>query len=237
MRVNALVETAELHQEVATLSAEESHHIARVLRAVPGQEVALFDGHGGLAEAVISNISKKAVTATIVRRWSEPPPPVHIELIQAVPATERWEMVLQKAVELGVSAIQPVLTQHTAFKPDGGKMERWKKVVLNAAQQCEVRWLPVLHAPQPMQNLLPQLAEYDRALIASLYPGAVHLRDAGLDGAKRIALLVGPEGDFTEAEVHATVNAGACPISFGTRILRTETAAIFGLSVLAYELL
>ena len=242
MRINSLVDAAELEKDVATLSSEESHHLTRVLRAQPGQEIVLFDGSGGVAEAMLESISKTAVEARIVKRWSEPPPAFQIDLIQAVPKPDRWDMVLQKAVELGVSNIFPILTERTECKASGKKTERWKKIVLNAAQQCEVRWLPELHAPERLDAILSRLGAYDLVLIGSLFDGTKPLGEVLRDGRReknlvRIALLIGPEGDFTPEEVAASITAGAVPVTFGDRILRTETAAIFGLSVLAYELL
>jgi len=222
---------------VATLSPEESHHLARVLRIQPGQEIILFDGQGGVADAVIEIVGKTAVEARISKRWTVPPPAVEIELIQAVPKPDRWELVLQKAVELGATAIRPILSKHTEFKPNPKKQERWEKMVLNAAQQCEVRWLPQLRPLMEMDAILPTLKEYDLVLIGSLYEGTSPFRAVDFSEKKRIALLIGPEGDFSQEEVGAAIQAGAEPISFGDRILRTETAAIFGLSVLAYELL
>lgn len=263
MRINSLVEASELEKEIATLSPEESHHLARVLRVHPGQEITLFDGEGGVAEGTVETVSKTALEVRISKYWNVPKPEVEIDLIQAVPKPDRWELVLQKAVELGATTIRPVLTKHTEFKPNPKKQARWDKIVLNAAQQCEVRWLPDL---QPLSNydaVVPSLGKYDLVLVGSLYEGAIPFRkvdfrtggtpspastDSG-DGddmrsnpvppspLNRIAILIGPEGDFTEEEVKAAVEAGAVPVSFGDRILRTETAAIFGLSVLAYELL
>lgn len=236
MRINSLVDTAELKKDVAILSSAESHHLARVLRVQVGQEITLFDGQGEVAEAVIEEVSKTAMPARVFRKWSEPKSEVEIALIQAVPKPDRWEMVLQKAVELGVSSIQPILTQHTEFRSNAKKQDRWGKIVLNAAQQCEVRWIPELRPLEKLETVLSSLEAYDLVLVGSLYDGAKMLKDVKIKGQKRVALLVGPEGDFSEEEVLAMVQAGSVPVSFGNRILRTETAAIFGLSVLAYEL-
>jgi 16S rRNA (uracil1498-N3)-methyltransferase len=237
MRINSLVAAAELEKEIAVLSPEESHHLARVLRVQSGQAITLFDGQGGVAEAVIESVSKAAVEARISTHWTVPPPAVQIDLIQAVPKPDRWELVLQKAVELGATTIQPILTQHTEFKPNSKKQERWSKIVLNAAQQCEVRWLPNLRPLEKIDSILPSLERYDLVLIGSLFEGTKLFRDVDMTGIRNVALLIGPEGDFTPEEVEAAVAAGATPVSFGDRILRTETAAIFGLSVLAYVLL
>jgi len=237
MRINSLVNTAELEKDVAVLSPEESHHLARVLRVQPGQEITLFDGQGGVADALVESVSKTAVEAHIFKRWQVPPPAVQIDLIQAVPKPDRLELVLQKAVELGAANIQPILTQHTESKPSAKKMERWQKIVLNAAQQCEVRWLPKLKPLEKLDAILPSLKNYDLVLVGSLYEDTRPFRDVSYAGKTKVALLIGPEGDFSQEEVDAAIQAGAIPVSFGDRILRTETAAIFGLSVLAYELL
>ena len=237
MRINSLVDPEELKKEVLTLSAEESHHLARVLRVPVGQEITLFDGRGNVADGTIEAVGKSAVEVRISNRWKVPPPAVQIDLIQAIPKPDRWELVMQKAVELGVSNIRPILTQHTEFKPSEKKMARWQKRVRNAAQQCEVRWLPTLHPLEKLETLLPALGKYDLVLIGSLYDGAKPFREISMAGVGSIALLIGPEGDFSLEEVAAVVAMGAIPVSFGDRILRTETAAIFGLSVLAYELL
>ncbi len=243
MRINSLVETEALDQLIATLSPEESHHLARVLRVRQGQPITLFDGQGGVANAIVEEVAKSEVKVRNEKRWSVAAPAVQIDLIQAVPKPERWDLVLQKAVELGVSTIRPILTQHTEFKPNPKKQERWEKIVMNAAQQCEVRWLPELKPLEKLEATISSLGEYDLALVGSLYEGAKPFREiplrqeSGKVLVKRVALLVGPEGDFSQEEVDRLVHAGAVPVSFGDRILRTETAAIFGLSVLAYELL
>lgn len=237
MRINSLVDAGELEKDIVVLSPEESHHLARVLRVQVGQDMVLFDGRGNVAEAVIEAVSKSAVEVRVASRERVPPPAVQIDLIQAVPKPDRWDLVMQKAVELGVSNICPVLTQHTEFRPNEKKVARWQKIVLNAAQQCEVRWLPTLQALQSFEAMLPELDSYDLVLIGSLFDGTKPFRDIPMAGKKKVAMLIGPEGDFSPEEVEAAVQAGAVPVSFGDRILRTETAAIFGLSVLAYELL
>jgi 16S rRNA (uracil1498-N3)-methyltransferase len=237
MRINSLVDAGELGKDVIVLSPEESHHLSRVLRVQPGQEITLFDGQGGVADAAIEIVSKTAVEVRISRHWNVPSPAVQVDLVQAVPKQERWGFVLQKAVELGATNIRPVLTKHTEFKPNPKKQERWAKIVLNAAQQCEVRWLPTLQPLDKFDSILPSLCNYDLVLVGSLFEGTRPLRDVSFEGIKSVALLIGPEGDFTPEEVEAAVAAGAVPVTFGDRILRTETAAIFGLSVLAYELL
>jgi len=247
MRINSFVTPDALNDDPVVLSPEESHHLARVLRAEPGQELTLFDGQGTRAEGVIETLSKKEVTVHITARKTVTPPPVEITLIQAVCKPDRFDMILQKATELGVRAIQPVVTQNTSLPT--GKIEkmidRGEAIIRNASQQCGTAWLPQL---LPLKPLAEVSFGSSVTLVGSLHPEAKpfkeafrQLRETGRmpavrTPALRVTLLIGPEGDFTKEEVDAAVAAGAIPVTFGNQILRTETAAIFGLSVLAYEL-
>jgi 16S rRNA (uracil1498-N3)-methyltransferase len=238
MRINSLVSPDALRADPVALSAEESHHLARVLRVEVGQELTLFDGQGTRAEAEVTRVDKKRVEATVTARETLPPPTVHITLIQAMCKPDRFDLILQKATELGVSAIQPVITQNCSLPT--GKMqkmaERGDAILRNAAQQCGTAWMPALLPLQKMAST--SLESYDAIFVGSLHanskPFKESLREMG--PLQRVALLIGPEGDLTEDEVNDAVKAGATPVTFGTQILRTETAAIFGLSVLSYEL-
>jgi 16S rRNA (uracil1498-N3)-methyltransferase len=288
MRINSFVTPEMMQNDLVVLSPEESHHLARVLRVEAGQEMTLFDGHGERAEGVVEAVDKKQVTVRVTARESVPPPKTEITLIQAVCKPDRFEIILQKATELGVRTIQPVLTANASLPK--GKIDkmiaRGEAIIRNAAQQCGTAWLPTFQRLERWQRLpasvqrqgcrchsiFPDLGNYDVCFIGSLHPGAKPFKKAfeELRGIKhkdssaysvaatggrgsavtdraysngpadlsalRVALLIGPEGDFTEEEVNSAVEAGAIPVCFGDRILRTETAAIFGLSVLAYEL-
>jgi 16S rRNA (uracil1498-N3)-methyltransferase len=254
MRINSFVTPAALKADSAVLSTEESHHLARVLRVEPGQEMTLFDGQGTRAEGVIETVTKKEVTVRVTARETVPQSAVEITLIQAVCKPDRFEMILQKATELGVRNIQSIVTANTSLP--AGKIDkmvsRGEAIIRNAAQQCGTAWLPVFQPLEKMDAIFPMLGKMDAMFIGSLHPNAKPFKDAfrqvheaggtpavriaGAPPALRVALLIGPEGDFTEEEVNAAVEAGAIPVTFGKQILRTETAAIFGLSVLTYEL-
>jgi len=246
MRINSFTPPGTLKNDLIALSPEESHHLARVLRVEAGQELTLFDGEGTRAEGAVDSVTKKEVTVRILSRETVPPPAIEITLIQAVCKPDRFELILQKATELGVRRIQPVVTKNASLPP--GKIEkmaeRGEAIIRNAAQQCGTAWLPTFH---PLENqlrwsteILPNIGKYDVAFIGSLHPDAKPFREVfqtlEKGKIKTAALLIGPEGDFTAEEVNAAVAAGAIPVTFGRQILRTETAAIFGLSVLAYEL-
>jgi 16S rRNA (uracil1498-N3)-methyltransferase len=239
MRINSYTPPGTLKNDIVVLSPEESHHLARVLRIEAGQELTLFDGQGTRAEGVIDTATKKEVIVRVTKRETVPPPAVGITLIQAVCKPDRFEMILQKATELGVRRIQPVITTNASLP--AGKIEkmaeRGEAIIRNAAQQCGTAWMPEFLLLQKF-NAAPWKA--DVAFIGSLHPDARPFREAfqSLEKSriKTAALLIGPEGDFTKEEVDAAVSAGAVPVTFGTQILRTETAALFGLSVLTYEL-
>jgi len=256
MRIHSFVAPEQIQKETLTLSSTESHHLARVLRVEAGQELTLFDGQGTRADAVITHVDKKGVEAKITARETIEPPPVEITLIQAVCKADRFEMILQKATELGVRTIQPVVTQNASLP--AGKIEkmvnRGEAIIRNASQQCGTAWLPNFHRLRRLSELfpsigktqqasaqpIPNIGNFDAVFIGSLYPDTKPFRDVfqtlEKSEIKTAALLIGPEGDFTEEEVSAAIEAGAIPVTFGKQILRTETAAIFGLSVLAYEL-
>jgi 16S rRNA (uracil1498-N3)-methyltransferase len=258
MRINSFAESAALKADLVVLSPEESHHLARVLRVEAGQELTLFDGQGTRAEGVVDAVTKKEVTVRITSRETVPPPVVEVTLIQAVCKPDRFELILQKATELGVRRIQPVVTKNASLP--AGKIEkmaeRGESIIRNAAQQCGAAWLPDFQPLEKMEAIFPMLGNFDAAFIGSLHPNAKPFKEAfrnlskaagtaairtasvslALPNIKTAALLIGPEGDFTAEEVNAAVAAGAIPVTFGSQILRTETAAIFGLSVLAYEL-
>ncbi|MGE4488971.1 MAG: 16S rRNA (uracil(1498)-N(3))-methyltransferase [Kiritimatiellales bacterium] len=242
MRIHSFIQPEEIRKDVAPLAPDESHHLARVLRAETGQALTLFDGQGTRAEGVIEAVTKKEVTVRITSRETVPPPPVEITLIQAVCKPDRFEMILQKATELGVRRIQPIVTQNAGLP--AGKIEkmieRGEAIIRNAAQQCGTAWLPVFQPLEKINRIFPNIGMYDAVFIGSLHPDARPFQESfqSLEKPKikTAALIIGPEGDLTKEEVDAAVAAGARPVSFGTQILRTETAAIFGLSVLAYEL-
>jgi 16S rRNA (uracil1498-N3)-methyltransferase len=242
MRINSFVLPEALKADVIVLSPEESHHLARVLRVEAGQEMTLFDGQGTRAEGIVDSVTKKEVTVRITSRETVPPPAVEITLIQAVCKPDRFELILQKATELGVRHIQPVITKNASL-PSGKieKMaERGEAIIRNAAQQCGTAWLPEFRGLEKMDAVFPMLGKFDAVFIGSLHPDAKPFKESfqtlEKSKIKTAALLIGPEGDFTKEEVDAAVAAGAIPVTFGSQILRTETAAIFGLSVLAYEL-
>ncbi len=231
----------------ATLDPEESHHCSHVLRLNEGDRVTVFDGAGREGQATIASTTSSRVTLKIGGTTKTPPPPCEITLAQAIPKGKNMDLIVQKAVELGASKLVPILSDRTIVQLDADetakKREKWHAVALEACKQSGQNHLPVLSAPMNMKDFLERMDKSSLLLIASLQPDARTLKFVLSEytqqfGAlpKRVTVFVGPEGDFTPAEISLAKSHGCQPITLGPIILRTETAAIYCLSVLAHEL-
>jgi 16S rRNA (uracil1498-N3)-methyltransferase len=148
------------------------------------------------------------------------------------------DLIVQKAVELGVAAIHPLVTRNTVVQPGEGKSDKWRRNALEACKQCGQDTLPAIADPLPFDRWLASRSDAPGLkLIASLAPGALPLRETlrHHPGTIAVTLLIGPEGDFSPGETAAALAAGFLPISLGPIVLRVETATIFCLSALRYE--
>jgi 16S rRNA (uracil1498-N3)-methyltransferase len=186
----------------------------------------------------------------VIHSAKTPPLPCRIVLAQAVPKGKNMDLIIQKATELGAAEIAPLLSERTVVRIEDeqgeaeAKRAKWQAIAIEAAKQCGQNWLPTIGLPKsPKEFLAERAKDFDLLWIASLQPDARHprawLRDFAPPAAapKSALVLVGPEGDFTPAEVAMAKAAGCRPITLGPIVLRTETAAIYCLSVLSYELL
>ncbi|MFH0879628.1 MAG: RsmE family RNA methyltransferase [Lentisphaerota bacterium] len=226
------------------LDPEESHHLLHVLRAETGSRVELFNGRGGTAAAEVVCTQGKNAALRILERRNSPPDPVRLVLAPALLREQKMDWVIQKATELGAFAIQPLITEHAVarVKPgrDQDKISRWNKIALNSAKQCGTAWLPEIRPVLTPQDALKTLQGQGSLLVGALTPDATPVRDAlraaAANTPSQIAVFIGPEGDFSPAELRMILSAGATPVSFGRQVLRAETAALFALSVMRYEL-
>jgi 16S rRNA (uracil1498-N3)-methyltransferase len=236
----------------AELTGAEAHHARSVLRLGAGDRIVLFDGRGREATAEIRALEAGAVRVRILQETITPPLRAHITLAQAIPKGKNMDLIVQKSVEIGAAEICPLLSARTVVQLDlesaAQKQAKWQTVALEAAKQCGQNWLPQIHrpiAPNDFFALHATTADYDLRLIGSLQPGAQHLKKILMDFAEahagarpaRILMLIGPEGDFTPAEIALARSHGCLPLTLGPIILRVETAAIYCLSILSYELL
>jgi 16S rRNA (uracil1498-N3)-methyltransferase len=221
----------------AQLEEEESRHCAQVLRFTAGDVITVFDGCGRSAAATLRDVRKNAVLLEIGDVLHHPSPRPAIVLAQAVTKGKTMDWIIEKAVELGVSRIVPLVTRHTVVKYDADeaikKAQKWQKVALEACKQCGQYWMPIVEAPLDGREFLAQERSGGK-IIASLAPGARPLRQVieSLSCCDQVTLMIGPEGDFSLDETRLALQAGFQPSTLGTLVLRSETAALYALAAL-----
>lgn len=228
----------------SALVGEEAHHLAQVLRIQPGASVTVFDGEGHRAQARVLEVSRSRVALELGEVTSCAPLLPVITLAQAIPKGKIMDLIVQKAVELGIAAIHPLVTRHTIVHPGSGKSEKWRRTALEACKQCGQDRLPNIPDALAFDRWLATQAAATAALpssslnlIASLSPAARPLRDVLQEhpSTTHATLLVGPEGDFSPDETTAALAAGFLPVSLGSIVLRVETASLFCLGALRYQ--
>lgn len=239
------VNPAQWNQTDISLSTGESHHLLRVLRVRRNKLITVFNGQGQTAEAEVIKTADKHVRIRILEktRCTAPRHSVLISLIQSIPKHSLMNVIIQKATELGIFAIHPLLTErvivHLNKQEIQKRRDRWQRIALEAAKQCGCNWLPEIHPIVPCDRILRQLSSFDLCFVASLHRKAKPIREAikslNKTMPKTIGMIIGPEGDFTDEETDSFISAGGIPVSFGPVVLRVETAAMFGISILTYE--
>jgi len=232
--------------DVLELSDSEAHHALKVLRLRPGDPVTVLDGVGHTYRCQIGEATKRTLRLGVISKEFTSRLPCQVTLFQALPKPKAMDYIVQKATELGVARIVPVLTErvisHLDDKAASEKPAKLLPVALEAIKQCGSPWLPTIESPLSLQMLLARMEQIDLSFVASLQPGARHLKELVADfntvhqPPATAAVWVGPEGDFTPNELEQILGSGARPISCGPLVLRSDTAAIYCLSVLNHEL-
>lgn len=223
-----------------TLGPTLSHRLAKVLRLRAGAEIVLFDGSGDDATATIDAISERAVEATITSRTpgiEEPPTRVH--LYQSVTKGDRFEWLLEKATEVGVARVSPLVTARAVVKTggDGNRYDRWRRIVLEAAEQCGRSVVPDVEQPARFGDALASapgvlLIPYENAgEDAPSIKSALDVHIDALFALGAVSIFIGPEGGFEPSEVQQAADAGATIVTMGTRVLRSETAGLVALTL------
>ena len=236
-RVPRLYVEAELSPQAAlALPEDAAHHAARVLRLREGDAVLLFDGRGGEYEAILSMPGRGQVLAAIgSRRDVVRESPLSVTLVQAVSSGEKMDFTIQKAVELGVVAIQPILTEKSVVRlspeREAKKAAHWKRVAIAACEQCGRDRVPVVRNAMPVDTYCRAPDEASLRLLLSPR-GETGLRELGQRIGSSVTVAAGPEAGFSDAEERLLVRAGFVPVRLGRRILRTETAALAALAAL-----
>lgn len=225
------------------ICGDEAHHAVRVLREKVGNVIEVFDGKGGSAEARIIAISKSEVQVERLQLFQQKQPKCQMELCQAIPKGSNMEWIIQKSVELGVSSIQPLLTQNTISRADQleKKKVKWQRTAIEACKQCGQNFVPEVKEPLNFKEWMSSRDEKGEGLkiVAALDSRALPIKKVitQRQGESRNAsLLIGPEGDFSDEEYHSLHDAGFSFASIGDIVLKVETAAVFCMSVLGYEL-
>ena len=219
------------------LPPKAAHHAHRVLRLRVNDQVQVFDGEGNAIDAMISEINgKRVVLGKLAPCATEQLSLLHIVLAQAMCGSEKMDWVIQKATELGAAEIQPVQTQRSVAKLSSERAEKriehWHSVAVAACEQCGRNVLPQVHAPQEFSAWLAQMRSIpDAKFILLPEEGATTLREQPSPQGS-VTLLVGPEGGFSGDEARLAQQVGFIPIRLGTRVLRTETAAVAGIAAL-----
>jgi 16S rRNA (uracil1498-N3)-methyltransferase len=224
-------------QQEAWLTGDEAKHLSQVLRVRVGETVTVFDGQGRRAEAQVEEVGRDRAKLRLGRVEATPALWPEITLGIAIPKGKTMDLVVQKAVELGVSRIQPLITRRTIVQPGEGKADKWRRVALEACKQCGLDRLPTVAEPVALERWLAEERSEALALIASLAPGARPMREVlrSTHATAAIHVLVGPEGDFTPAETDAALSEEFQPVTLGSNVLRAETAALYCLATLRYE--
>ena len=233
--------------EPLRLQGREAHHALHVLRLKRGDRVTVLDGAGNAFHADVENAAQESLTLAVRENKTSPPPPCSITLLVAIPKGKIMEDIVQKAVELGVQRIVPLLAERVVlqFDDDGAdaKRAKWRHVAIEAIKQCGATWLPGVEKPQTIPEFLARKEMAELSFVGSLQDPRRHPREWILEYQRQhgrlprsTAAWIGPEGDFTPAELRSIEAAGAKPITLGDLTLRVETAAIYCLSFLNYEL-
>jgi len=238
---------AQCHGPLLTLTGREAQHALRVLRLRRGDEAIVLDGAGREFTCGVADTGRDLLTLAVKSQRTLPRPPCQLTLLQALPKGKLLNSIIEKATELGAARVVPLLTERVVVQLDDeraeSRREHWQQVAIEAMKQCGALWLPSVEAAATPAAFLSRAEPVELPLIASLQPGSRHPREQ-FDQFRRghgrlpasVCVWVGPEGDFTPEEVAAITKSGALPITLGPLVLRVDTAAVYCLSVLSYEL-
>ena len=227
----------------ATLSAEESHHLVRVMRLVTGDAVSVFDGRGVEFEGRVVHTSRTAAVVSLDRPVEGlPAPPVATTLVQAVLKGDKMDDVVRDATMVGVSRVIPVVTERTLVKLSSLERahasERWQRVAVASAKQCRRAALPAIDPPRGFLDWLKTAPDGRRLLLVepSADSSAMSLKESISGDPAAVACAVGPEGGWTMAEQEAAANAGCVLSSLGPMTLRADAVGLVAISLIHFAL-
>ena len=244
MITNFYCEPENIKRDSLKIVGDEKKHIISVLRYKKGDSIDVVDGRGNMYQVEIADIMKNEINCKIIqKRPGENEPKIHLSLAQPLCQGYKMDWLIEKATEIGVGSIIPILTERTIIKladsqKEKVKTDRWRKIAIASMKQSLRSFLPDIKPVIQLKKLLPEIKKYDLTLVGSLESDAKNLRDIRQlkKYPKKILAIVGPEGGFTDEELTQLKPAGAIPISLGQRRLRSETAGIVLSALVLYEL-
>ncbi|MDE2573267.1 MAG: 16S rRNA (uracil(1498)-N(3))-methyltransferase [bacterium] len=216
--------------ECVALTGGDAHKLVDVLRAAPGDRLEILDGRSRRFAGVVRQASRERVLVELVEELAaaDRESTLAVTLVQGIPKGQKMDFVVEKAVELGVARIIPLLTERSVARAEGRKVERWRRLAKAAATQSGRTRIPPLSEPMTLDRVLALGSEHDAVIMPweLAEPRPLADRLAEIPSARRLLALIGPEGGFSQREAEQAHAAGALLISLGPRILRTETAGV-----------
>ncbi|HTG00730.1 MAG TPA: 16S rRNA (uracil(1498)-N(3))-methyltransferase [Nitrospirota bacterium] len=230
----------QIEQTRIVITGEDVRHIALVLRMKAGDELLLCDGRGAEFRVKITAVERARIVTEVTSRSRAEIREPRIALFQGLPKSDKMDLIVQKATELGVSFIVPLITERTIVKirDEEKRVGRWQKIAREAAMQSSRLDIPRVEPVTGFKDFLRTLNSEPRTLLLLPWEeGGAPIRDVltGNADARYVSLFIGPEGGFSSAEVSAAGVSGFHIVSLGPNILRTETAAIAALAIIGYE--
>lgn len=241
------VRKEDVQEGFIVIRGEDVHHIKNVLRLSRGSRLTVSDGNGTDYTVEISKMCSNCIYADIVNAsQSKTEPPLEITLFQGVPKQEKMDFIIQKSVELGVRRIVPLLTERTVVRfgserDKENRLKRWQRVAVEAAKQCNRSIVPEVTVPLDFNEGIKLVEDSQLSFIAYEKESDSSLKNYFKTGnmqhgISKAAVIIGPEGGFSEQEIDRAISLRAVPITLGPRIFRTETAGLVVLSIIMYEL-
>ncbi|MBQ6297145.1 MAG: 16S rRNA (uracil(1498)-N(3))-methyltransferase [Selenomonadaceae bacterium] len=228
--------------DLVTISGDDANHLARSLRARRGDRITAVDGAGNCAVIELIDFDKETIKARRVSDIKKIVVEKKIVLADCLPKQNRFDNIIEKATELGVAKIEPLISDRTIARPGGiraqSKLERWRKIAKEAAEQCARDTIPEIGEIRELDEWLKEITPLDKdTLLLFCWENEQErtVREVLTAWNGNIIVLIGPEGGFSEREVNAIKSAGGVSVTLGKRILKTDTAVISVLAMINYE--
>ena len=222
-----------------TISGRDANHLARSLRARRGDKITAVDATGNCAVLELIDFDRETIKARRISAMQKVRVEKKIILADCLPKQNRFDNIIEKATELGVEKIEPLISERTIARPkDDSKLERWQRIAKEAAEQCARDTIPTIENIRKLDDWLKEITPLDDTLLLFCWEmeketTVREILRSNID--KNIIVLIGPEGGFSEREVKMIKAAGGVSVTLGKRILKTDTAAISVLAMINYE--